>query len=89
MGDMREVFDDMRAERAERRQGLEPKRFKYAQDKFDEHGIEWRKDSSDPSLMLVDGYIRFWAFTGLYSGAGLGSGRGIHNLIKAIEQKGN
>ena len=83
MGDMADDFRAMRDHNRERRNGLEPKRFKYAIDKLEEAGH--RVEKVDHAQLLVNGYVKFWPFTGWYSGKGIGSGRGIHNLLKGLE----
>lgn len=85
MGDMREAFDAMNEMKAERRASIEPDRFKYATEKLEEAGHTVEK--VDHAQLLVDGYIKFWPFTGWFSGKKIGSGRGIHTLLKKLQEK--
>ena len=84
MGDMREAFDAYNEMKAERRAGLEPKRFKYAIQQLEENGHTVERINH--AELLVNGYIKFWPFTGWFSGKGIGSGRGIKNLIEKLEK---
>ena len=84
MGDMREAFDAYNEMKAERRAGLEPKRFKYAIQQLEESGHTVEK--LNHAELLVNSYIKFWPFTGWYAGKGIGSGRGIHTLIRKLEE---
>ena len=36
--------------------------------------------------LLVNGYIKFYPYTGWFSGKGIGDGRGVHNLINALRK---
>lgn len=82
MGDMAEDFRAMREHNRERRGVIEPHLFKYAKQKLDEAGHTY--ETVDATQLLVNGYVKFWPFTGWYAGKGIGSGRGIRNLIKAL-----
>lgn len=80
------MADDFRAMK-EARQAYKleatPKRVEYAKNMLDRHDIDYYETES--GRLTVDGYIDFWVFTGWWSGKGIGSGRGIHKLIKNIE----
>lgn len=84
MGDMADEFRYMKELRLKERQSVEPRRFEYAIRKLQEAGNTVDEDFEDDKLLVVNGYIKFWPFTGWYSGKGIGSGRGINNLIRAI-----
>lgn len=86
MGDMADVFRDMDTIKQERRNNLEPTRFEYATDHLMDAGHTVAKNPKDDKSLVVNGYITFWPYTGWYSGKGIGSGRGIHNLIKKLEK---
>lgn len=87
MGDMREVFDDMKAASLAIRSEKEPQRFAYAKQKLAAAGHTITDVKDDHSCFMVNGYIKFWPYTGWFAGKGIGSGRGIHTLLKKLEAK--
>lgn len=83
MGDMADNFNAMKQYNREKRAKIEPQRVQYAIDKL--HNSGHRMDRTlDDTKYLVDDYIDFWPYTGWWSGKGIGSGRGIHELIKKL-----
>ena len=84
MGDLAEDFRAMREHRSEERKKIEPSRMKFAQEQLKLNGIQYQ--ILDKQTILVDDYVKFYPFTGWYSGKGIGSGRGIKNLIKRIKE---
>lgn len=85
MGDMVDSFRFMKEERLKERQKVEPNRFEYATDKLMEAGHTVGKNPKDEKSLIINGYIKFWPYTGWYSGKGIGSGRGIHKLIANLK----
>ena len=85
MGEMADDFKLFREIRKKERQEIEPTRFKYAVDSLMDAGHRVGRDPNDDKAIIVNGYINFWPYTGWYSGKGIGSGRGIHNLIKKFK----
>lgn len=84
MGELAEDFRLMKKVKLERRNSIEPSRLEYATDKLMQAGHSVGLNPKDHKSIIVNGYITFWPFTGWYSGKGIGSGRGIHNLIKNL-----
>lgn len=87
MGELADDFRFMKKIRLEERQKIEPTRFEYAVDKLMEAGHRVGRNPEDDKSIIVNNGIRFWPYTGWYSGKGIGSGRGIHNLLKNIERE--
>lgn len=88
MSEVVEGFRFMKEHKLKERQAIEPNRFEYAIDKLMEAGHRVGKNPEDSRSIIVNKYVRFWPFTGWYSGKGIGSGRGIHELIKKLEEVG-
>lgn len=94
MGELRAVFDAMKKEREERRKALEPNRVQYATSLLTEAGFVVVWDCSERALYIyrhiyrhnrANKFIaRLWVYTGWWSGKGIGSGRGVHKLIKKL-----
>lgn len=87
MGELADDFAFMKEQRLKHRQSVEPNRFQYATDALMDAGHRVGRDPNDDKCLIVNGYIKFWPFTGWYSGKGIGSGRGIHKLLDAIATK--
>lgn len=83
---MGDVFRDMKAGKMAYRSKVEPSRFEYATDKLMEAGHRVGLNPEDDKSIIVDGYIKFWPYTGWYSGKGIGSGRGIKKLLKELQK---
>ena len=79
MGELRVVFDAMKKEREERRKALEPNRVQYATGLLTEAGFVVVWDCRANTFIA-----RLWVYTGWWSGKGIGSGRGVHKLIKKL-----
>lgn len=86
MGEMADDFRAMREYQLEQRARVEPTRFEYAVDKLMQAGHSVARNPEDDKCIIVNGAIRLWPYTGWYSGKGIGSGRGIRNLIKKLEE---
>lgn len=84
MGELAEDFRYMKEQSLKHRSSVEPSRFEYATDTLTKAGHRVGLDPADDKCLIVDGYVKFWPFTGWYSGKGVGSGRGIHNLVKKL-----
>jgi len=69
----------------ERQLNLEPKRLKTAKNKIESLGFEII-EQNDTALyfMLGNNKVQYHAYSGWYSGKGIGSGRGLENLIKKL-----
>lgn len=85
MGDMADVFREMKTDRLAHRNEVEPRRFEYAVDKLMQAGHSVGKNPEDEKSIIVNGYIKFWPYTGWYSGKGIGSGRGINKLLEELK----
>lgn len=84
MGELADDFNFMKEQRLKRRQAIEPSRFEFATDKLMDIGCTVGLDPNDHKCLIVNGYIKFWPYTGWYSGKGIGSGRGINNLLRKL-----
>lgn len=84
MGELAEDFAFMKKVKEEERAKVEPTRFEYAVDKLMEAGHKVGLNPKDDKSIIVNNMVLFWPYTGWYSGKGVGSGRGIHNLIKKL-----
>lgn len=90
MGELRSVFDAMKKEREERRKSLEPSRVQYATDLLIEamYAVAW--DGREKAIYIYNGSDRknhiakLYPYTGWWAGKGLGSGRGVHKLMKKL-----
>ena len=71
----------------ERRNKIEPTRFEYAVDKLVQAGHRVANGGHGDKSIVINGYIKLWPYTGWWSGRGVGSGRGIHELIKKLKEK--
>lgn len=87
MGELAEDFAFMKEQRKKEREAIEPSRLEYATDKLMEAGHRVGLDREDNKVLVINGFIKLWPYTGWWSGKGIGSGRGIHNLIKKLESK--
>lgn len=90
MGELRAVFDTMKEEREERRKAFEPSRVQYATDLLIEamYAIGWNANEKAIYIYHNNGrknhIAKLYPYTGWWSGRGLGSGRGVHKLIKKL-----
>lgn len=85
MGELAEDFRFMDEQRKKEKAAKTPDRIEYAAKLLRDNGHE--VVGADPGQLVVDGYITLWAYTGWWSGKGVGSGRGIHNLVKKLKEK--
>lgn len=86
MGELAEDFAAFNAYKKEERANKEPGRIDYAVQKLMDAGYRVGKCPNDNTQLIVNGYIKLWPYTGWWSGKGVGSGRGIHNLIKKLRR---
>jgi hypothetical protein len=90
MGELRAVFDTMKKEREERRKSLEPTRVQYATDLLIEawYAVAW--DEREKAIYIYKSNDRknhiakLYPYKGWWTGKGIGSGRGVHELIKKL-----
>lgn len=82
MGELADDFRFMDEQRAKHRAEVEPKRMTYAVEQLEKAGHTVQR--VDDQTLKVNGKVTLWVFTGWFSGKGVGSGRGIHNLIKKL-----
>ncbi len=90
MGELRAVFDAMKKEREERRKSLEPSRVQYATDLLIEawYAVAW--DEREKAIYIYKSNDRknhiakLYPYKGWWTGKGIGSGRGVHELIKKL-----
>lgn len=87
MGELRAVFDAMKKER---RESLKPSRVQYATDLLIEamYAVAW--DGREKAIYIYHGNDRknpiakLYPYTGWWAGKGIGSGRGVHKLMKKL-----
>lgn len=84
MGELAEDFRFMDEERKKKKARLEPDRMAYAAKLLRENGHE--VVSTEPGEITVNGFIKMFPYTGWWSGKGVGSGRGIHELVKKLKE---
>lgn len=84
MGELADDFRFMKEQRLKEREAKEPSRFQYAIDNIMQAGHRVGKVPGDNKCLMINGYIKLWPYTGWWSGKGVGSGRGVHNLIKEL-----
>lgn len=71
----------------ERERELTPQRLNYAVEKIKNKGFEplILEDGKELTFLRSNGKeVRLFVYTGWWSGKGIGSGRGINNLLKLI-----
>lgn len=84
MGELAEDFAFMKEQKRKARAAKEPKRMEYALKQLRDAGIV--ADAMDhQTINIVEYRITLWPYTGWWSGKGIGSGRGIDNLLKKIK----
>lgn len=82
MGELAEDFAFMDEARKAERAKIEPTRVDYAIKQLQDAGHTVTK--IDEQSLKVNGKITLWPYTGWFSGKGVGSGRGIHTLLKKL-----
>jgi hypothetical protein len=85
MGELAEDFRFMDEQRKKEKATKTPDRMAYAMKLLKENGHT--VISTEVGQLTVDGYIILWVYTGWWSGKGIGSGRGIHDLVKKLKEK--
>jgi hypothetical protein len=84
VGDLAEDFAFMKKIKQKERAEKEPKRFEYATHVLIGAGHTVELYTKDNKCLIVNGYIKFWPYTGFFSGKGIQSGRGINNLVECL-----
>lgn len=84
MGELAEDFRFMKEEALKERAKKEPSRFEYATDLLMNAGHRVGLDPEDDKALIVNGTVKLYPYKGWWSGKGVGSGRGIHNLLKKL-----
>ena len=84
MGELAEDFRFMKEQAKKERASKEPKRFEYATDLLMNAGQRVGLDLSDSTCLIVNGSIKLYPYKGWWSGKGIGSGRGVHKLLKVL-----
>jgi hypothetical protein len=84
MGDMADDFRFMKEEALKVRAAKEPTRFEYATDALMAAGHTVGLDPANDKCLVVNGTIKLYPYKGWWSGKGVGSGRGVDNLIKQL-----
>lgn len=90
MGELRAVFDTMKKEREERRKSLEPNRVQYGINLLIEamYAVAW--DDRERAVYIYkrndrkNHIAKLYPYKGWWTGKGIGSGRGVHKLIKKL-----
>lgn len=85
MGELAEDFAYMKEQRQKHKDAVTPNRMEYAARLLRDAGHT--VDNGEPGQIIINGYITLWAFTGWWSGKGIGSGRGIKNLVFKLQQE--
>lgn len=87
MGDMGDDFRAFKEYKQGVRNKVEPERFNYAVKKIHDAGFLADRVLDDDKKLKVNGYIDFFPFTGWWSGKGIGSGRGVNELIEKLKEE--
>lgn len=87
MGELADDFAFMKEQKQIERATKEPSRIEYATDLLIDAGHRVGLCRDDHKCLMINNGIRLWPYTGWWSGKGIGSGRGIHNLLKKLEAK--
>lgn len=85
MGELAEDYNFMKKVREIERAKKEPQRLDYAVKQLEDAGHTVRV--IDDQSIKVNGKITLWVYTGWYSGKGVGSGRGVHQLIEKLDEE--
>lgn len=85
MGELAEDFKFMKEVQAKERAKKEPQRLNYAVKQLEDAGHTVK--IIDDQSIKVNGKITLWVYTGWYSGKGVGSGRGVHQLIEKLDEE--
>lgn len=85
MGEMSEDFAFMKEQRQKHKDAVTPDRMAFAAKLLEENNCTY--EQREPGQLMVNGYITLWVYTGWWSGRGIGSGRGIKNLIFKLNNK--
>jgi hypothetical protein len=85
MGELAEDFTFIKEQKTRERQTKEPKRMEYALRQLRDAGHI--ADAMDhQTINVVEHGITLWVYSGWWAGKGIGSGRGIHDLLKKLKQ---
>lgn len=88
MGEMAEDFEALRQYKQEVRSSKEPGRVEYAKEQIEGLGYttDWDAGNKCLTFKLGKNFIKVYPYTGWFTGKGVGSDRGIHNLIKKLKE---
>lgn len=86
MGELADDFRFMKEQAKKERAEKEPTRFEYATDLLFNAGHTVGLDPKDNTCLIINKTIKLYPYKGWWSGKGVGSGRGIHKLIKKLEE---
>lgn len=84
MGELADDFRFMDEQKKKRKAALTPDRMQYAAKLLRDNGHE--VISTEVGQLTVNNHIILWVYTGWWSGKGVGSGRGIHELVKKLKE---
>lgn len=84
MGELADDFRFMDEQKKKRKAKLIPERVEYAAKALREEGHN--VISTEAGQLTVNNHIILWVYTGWWSGKGVGSGRGIDNLVKKLRE---
>lgn len=93
MGELAEDFNFYRDKKREKKDRVEPSRTQYAVSLLTEHGyaVLWNQAERVICIYRLDDrkshICKLYPYTGWWSGRGIGSGRGIHQLIKKLKKE--
>lgn len=93
MGELAEDFNFYREKKREEKDRIEPSRTQYAVNLLTEHGyaVAWNQAERAIYIYRPDDrkkhICKLYPYTGWWSGKGIGSGRGIHQLIKKLRKE--
>lgn len=86
---MSETIAEYKAFMAERRARIEPRRVQYAREQLSslDLSISFEYNAALRCFIIADGasIIRYYPYTGWFTGKSVKDGRGIHNLIKQLK----
>lgn len=88
MGELADDFRFMKEQRLKERKAKEPKRVDYAFNLLKEAGYKVRTEGSELVVSAGQFNVKVYPYTGWWTGRVVGSGRGIHNLVKRLEALG-
>ena len=85
MGAERTEWEMMKEYSRERRNQLEPERFAWAQKKLIDLGYETEIIGKEIRFTHKGETVKFFPFTGWFTGKSVKDGRGVNNLLKQLK----